>query len=772
MRVNMPVTNTERDFRDGETVVSKTDLKGMISYVNPYFCEIAGYTEKESLGQPHNFVRHPDMPSEAFADLWDTLKKGRPWTGYVKNRCKNGDYYWVEANATPIRENGQVVGYMSVRSKPARVQVEAASKLYQDIREGKFKGRIKEGRVLKPGMLSRLSLLLEKLKLSHKIGMLFALVSLPAAGLVASLGSGAWTPDQTTVFGAAGALLVLGALAALVTARGIVRPLNFVSDIFDKMSQGNYTNKIEPKSEDEIGKVMRGLKSMQIKLGFDINDARRRAEESLRITNALDNASTGIMIADNDLNIIYLNTSVQDVLKNAEEDIKKDLPNFKADNLLGANIDVFHKNPAHQRQLLKGLSATYRTVVKIGGRTFRLAANPVFSQSGERLGTSIEWIDATAEVKIQDEVSRIVQAAVEGDLSQRLDLAGKEGFMKALAEGINSLVGTTSDVIGETLSVAQRMAEGDLTNTIERDYSGTFEHLKNAINETVTKLSHTIVDVRTAADSLTTSSNEVSSTAQSLSQASSEQAASVEETSASIEQMSASISQNTENAKVTDGMASKAAKEATEGGAAVKQTVEAMKSIAEKIGIIDDIAYQTNLLALNAAIEAARAGEHGKGFAVVAAEVRKLAERSQVAAQEIGQVAKSSVGLAEQAGKLLDEMVPSINKTSDLVQEITAASEEQSSGVGQINTAMSQLSQITQQNSSSSEELAATSEEMSSQAEQLQQLMAFFKIEAASGAAKLTAMKPAAKVAVRGEVKTTPAATDKCPVSEGDFVRF
>lgn len=275
--------------------------------------------------------------------------------------------------------------------------------------------------------------------------------------------------------------------------------------------------------------------------------------------------------------------------------------------------------------------------------------------------------------------------------------------------------------------VVTRIAEGDLRTQVVLKPNDTTSMLAS-INNMSTRLTQIIAEVRGSADSLSSASEEISSTAQSMSQAASEQAASVEETSASMEQMSASISQNTENARVTDGMASKAANEAGEGGQAVKDTVRAMKTIADKIGIVDDIAYQTNLLALNAAIEAARAGEHGKGFAVVAAEVRKLAERSQVAAQEIGEVAKNSVALAERAGSLLDEMVPSIAKTSDLVQEIAAASDEQSSGVNQISTAMNQLSELTQQNASASEELAATAEEMSGQAEQLQQLMDFFRL--------------------------------------------
>ena len=279
------------------------------------------------------------------------------------------------------------------------------------------------------------------------------------------------------------------------------------------------------------------------------------------------------------------------------------------------------------------------------------------------------------------------------------------------------------------IAAAGRIAGGDLTGNIEatsKDETGQLLAALKRMNESLNKI---VSEVRASTEALSSASEEVSATAQSMSQASSEQAASVEETSASVEQMTASITQNTENAKVTDGMAVQAAKQADQGGQSVAQTVEAMKQIVKRINIIDDIAYQTNLLALNAAIEAARAGEHGKGFAVVAGEVRKLAERSQVAAQEIDEMAGSSVAVAEKAGKLLAEMVPAIQKTSGLVQEIAAASEEQSSSVGQVNTSMMQLNQITQRNASSSEELAATAEEMSGQAENLQQLVSFFKVE-------------------------------------------
>jgi methyl-accepting chemotaxis protein len=377
-------------------------------------------------------------------------------------------------------------------------------------------------------------------------------------------------------------------------------------------------------------------------------------------------------------------------------------------------------------------------------------------------------------VKFQSEMMEsAAKEAQDNYLSTRGLVIGMAAVAVALAIALATWITLSiTRPLRVAVNVANALEGGDLTVAIDvnsRDETG---QLLAAMRNMVARLTQVVGDVNSGAEALASASEEVSATAQSLSQASSEQAAGVEETSASIEQMTASISQNTDNAKVTDGMATKAAQEAAEGGEAVKATVAAMKQIAKKIGIIDDIAYQTNLLALNAAIEAARAGEHGKGFAVVAAEVRKLAERSQVAAQEIGEVATNSVELAERAGKLLDQMVPNIRKTSDLVQEITAASEEQSSGVAQINAAVGQLSQTTQHNASSSEELAATAEEMSGQAEQLQQAMAFFKLDngpVRKNAPKPATARPAAKRGVAAREKAF--AVSDAP-DEAHFTRF
>ncbi|HSC69516.1 MAG TPA: methyl-accepting chemotaxis protein [Cellvibrio sp.] len=292
-----------------------------------------------------------------------------------------------------------------------------------------------------------------------------------------------------------------------------------------------------------------------------------------------------------------------------------------------------------------------------------------------------------------------------------------------------------------TAEIVSQVADGYLNMDIQLK-QGDKDSLLASVANMRHQLSEIIGDVRSSADALSSASEEVNATAQSLARGASVQAASVEETSASMEQMSASISQNSENSKITDGMAQKAARDAATGGDAVMGMVVAMQKIAERISVIDDIAYQTNLLALNAAIEAGRAGEHGRGFAVVASEVRKLAERSQVAAQEIGTLALDTVKRAEHAGTMLKDMVPAIRKTADLVQEIAAASSEQNAGVAQINGAIGQVSQTLQQNAAASEELSSTSEEMSAQAIRLQESMTYFKLSSEGGNKPV---KPSAK---------------------------
>ncbi|TLX54420.1 methyl-accepting chemotaxis protein [Stutzerimonas nosocomialis] len=278
------------------------------------------------------------------------------------------------------------------------------------------------------------------------------------------------------------------------------------------------------------------------------------------------------------------------------------------------------------------------------------------------------------------------------------------------------------------VAAADRLAEGDLSTTIEADGRDETGLLLRAMRHMAERMKEVMSDVRGAADALSSASEQVSATSQSLSQAATEQAASVEETSAAVAEMAASIMRNTDSAQEADQIAGRAAAGAVTGGRAVEEMVDAMKQIATRVGVIDDIAYQTNLLALNATIEAARAGDHGRGFAVVAAEVRKLAERCQVAAQEIGGLASANVQLADQAGAQLKDMVPEILRTSDLVQEISAASQEQSSGTAEIRATMGQMNEITQQNASASEELAATAEEMSAQADQLLELINYFHL--------------------------------------------
>jgi methyl-accepting chemotaxis protein len=627
--------------------------------------------------------------------------------------------------------------------------------------------------------------------------------------------------SRNLMIGAMAAAMILGVLIGYIATRSITRPVNRVVDAAKKMAAGDFDFELKSDAKDEVGEVIRSVGAIQQSVQAMTADAKllvKAAVEGKLATRA--DASKhqgdfqGIVKGVNDtldavigpLNVAagYVDRiSKGDIPAKITDSYNGDFNNIK--NNLNQAIDAVNKMigdaamlakaavegklatradaSKHQgdfRKIVEGVNDTLDAVIGplnvAAGYVDRISKGDIpakitdsyngdFNTIKNNLNTCIDAVNA-----LVADAAMLSKAAVDGKLETRADASKHQGDFQRVVKGVNDTLDAVIGPINDVQRVMGAMANGDLTETITRSYQGDFDTLKQAINGTIAKLSDTVSQINTAADALTSASGQVSATAQSLSQSSSEQAASVEETTASMEQMTASISQNTENAKVTDGMATKSAQQAVEGGGAVTETVDAMKQIADKIGIIDDIAYQTNLLALNAAIEAARAGEHGKGFAVVAAEVRKLAERSQVAAQEIGQVASSSVKLAEKAGHLLDEMVPSIKKTSDLVQEIAAASQEQSSGVGQINGAMGQLNKATQQNASASEELAATAEEMGGQANQLQNLMAFFKIDD-GGQSKRA--KPVARESAAAPASRSGRASRLVAVSEeNDFERF
>ena len=484
-------------------------------------------------------------------------------------------------------------------------------------------------------------------------------------------------------------------------------------------------------------------------------EERRLAGENARVKQALDSVSANVMIADPDFNLIYLNEAVLGMMRNAESDLRNDLPGFDTNKLMGANIDIFHKNPAHQRNMVGAMTSTFTGEIVVGGRTFKLTANPI-TVEGERLGTVVEWVDRTAEVTIEREIDVVIEAAGRGDLTQQISLEGKVGFFKNLSGGLNSLVSTVEVALNDTLRMLGAMSRGDLTERITRDYQGTFGELKDNGNMTADKLTEIIGNVRSSSGAIASAANEIAQGNADLSQRTEEQASSLEETASSMEEMTSVVKQSTENAGTANGLAGEAQSKAERGGEVVSQAVDAMeeintssKKIADIIGVIDEIAFQTNLLALNAAVEAARAGEQGRGFAVVAGEVRNLAQRSAGAAKEIKGLIEDSqrkvedgTKLVNESGDTLQEIVDAVVKVSTMIREISVAAQEQNSGIGQVNTAVSQMDDMTQQNAALVEEASAAGEAMAEQARSMSSMMEFFVID--SGGQMSTQSAPAA----------------------------
>ena len=487
-------------------------------------------------------------------------------------------------------------------------------------------------------------------------------------------------------------LFTLGMVLAWLVSRSLTQPLSRAVEVFGSISSGRFDSKVDTSGTDEASQVLRALDEMQGKLRNQIENERAVAAENTRIRQALDKASTSIVLADDQHKIIYLNDVAQASFTRNSQEIRATLPNFDPARLRGSSLESLSPDPAGQRRMLDNLKSADVQERVLGEFTFRTVTNPVISERGERLGTVMEWSQRTQEVRVERELQTMLSAINAGKLNKRIDLAGKSGFFEALSRGVNQL----ADNITATVSM-----------------------------------------VKSAAEEIHRGSQEISQGNSNLSLRTEEQAASLEETASSMEEMTQTVRQNADNAGQASQLALAARDQAEHGGQVVGKAVHAMsgindsaRKIADIISVIDEIAFQTNLLALNAAVEAARAGEQGRGFAVVASEVRNLAGRSATAAKEIKDLIQDSVKKVEdgshlvtQSGQTLEQIVHSVKKVSDIVAEIAAASREQSLGIDQVGRAIAQMDELTQQNAALVEQATAASQNMANEAGSLNSML-------------------------------------------------